>query len=145
MICCYAVLKGISGRKAQLNARQSPSHNSGAGGAGGERVLRPPTPQSLMIHHTIKENTLPIFKEWLKSATTKGVLHCWPQSCCIWGKFFRKNWVPSAPQLNTLHSCITRPSYPTERDVLLGMLQVAHDNSEEMRLSKVRRLLRNTH
>lgn len=29
--------------------------------------------QSLMMHQAIKGSTLPLFKEWLKTATDKGV------------------------------------------------------------------------
>lgn len=68
-------MKGISGKKAQLNARHLPHSSTNSRNAEGEMpqiLLRLPSPQSLMIHHTLKENTLPLFKEWLKSATTKG-------------------------------------------------------------------------
>ena len=68
-----------------------------------------------MIHQTIKENTLPLFKEWLKSATEKGMIKV--------ASFFFVAHVANA----------------AERSVLLGMLEAAHDNSEEMRLSRVRR------
>lgn len=72
--------------------------------------------QSVMIHHTIKEKTLPIFKEWLKSATEKGGARTRLWASCNYLKHF----------------------FFTERSVLMEMLEVAHDNSEEMRLSRVR-------
>jgi hypothetical protein len=59
----------ISGARAQLNPRNSRVHNGS--GDTPPAVIRPPSPKSRMMHHTVRGSTLPVLREWLKTASNK--------------------------------------------------------------------------
>ena len=130
----FSAINGISGKKAQLNSRHAHHVSGHHDGLDHERVLRPPSPkvlayplyntidlilswQSVMMHHTLKEDSLPVFKEWLKSATSNGKRIIVAPYASWMGTIFYTN---------------------LERNVLFEMLHAAHEDTEEARLSKVR-------
>ena len=73
--------------------------------------------QSLVMHQTLKGESLPVFKEWLRTATSNG----------------------NPEGFIADHIIIT--AFCIERDLLLEMLHAAHEDSEEARLAKVKEIL----